>query len=74
LYIDESPEQDKKIMDYQRLISAGKVNQDEEYKSKELLKNVQRLLKPIRVINPFAEYLELPQSVFKLERTVKVNH
>src|SRR5690606_24449289 len=28
LYIDESEEQDKKIMDYQRLISAGKVNQD----------------------------------------------
>jgi predicted transcriptional regulator len=69
LYIDESAEQDQKIMDYQRLISAGKVNQDEEYKSKEILKNVQRLLKPIRVINPFAEYLELPQSVFKPRRT-----
>ena len=69
LYIDESAEQDKKIMDYQRLISAGKVNQDEEHKSKELLKNVQRLLKPIRVINPYAEYLELPQSVFKPRRT-----
>ncbi len=69
LYIDESEEQDKKIMDYQRLISAGKVNQDEEHKAKELLKNVQRLLKPIRVINPYAEYLELPQSVFKPRRT-----
>ena len=69
LYIDESVEQDKKIMDYQRLISAGKVNQDQEYKAKELLKNVQRLLKPIRVVNPFAEYLELPQSVFKPRRT-----
>jgi predicted transcriptional regulator len=69
LYIDESVEQDKKIMDYQRLISAGKVNQEQEYKAKELLKNVQRLLKPIRVINPFAEYLELPQSVFKPRRT-----
>jgi hypothetical protein len=69
LYIDESESQDKKIMDYQRLISAGKVNQDEEHKAKELLKNVQRLLKPIRVINPFAEYLELPKSVFKPRRT-----
>lgn len=69
LYIDESEEQDKKIMDYQRLISAGKVNQDEEHRAKELLKNVQRVLKPIRVINPFAEYLELPQSVFKPRRT-----
>jgi len=69
LYINESAEQDQKIMDYQRLISAGKVNQDQEYKTKELLKNVQRLLKPIKVINPYAEYLELPKSVFKPRRT-----
>jgi len=69
LYIDESEEQDQKIMNYQRLISAGKVNQDEEHKAKELLKNVQRLLKPIKVINPYAEFLELPQSVFKPRRT-----
>ncbi len=69
LYIDESVEQDQKIMDYQRLISAGKVNAEQEHKAKELLKNVQRILKPIKVINPFAEYLELPKSVFKPRRT-----
>lgn len=69
LYIDESAEQDQKIMDYQRLISAGKVNGEQEYKAKELLKNVQRVLKPIKVINPFAEYLQLPKSVFKPRRT-----
>ncbi|GAA4963938.1 hypothetical protein [Algibacter aquimarinus] len=69
LYIDESTEQDQKIMDYQRLISAGKVNEEQEYKAKELLKNVQRLLKPIKVVNPFAEYLQLPKSVFKPRRT-----
>jgi hypothetical protein len=51
------------------LISAGKINEEQEHKSQQLLKNVQRLLKPIRVINPFAEYLELPQSVFKPRRT-----
>ena len=56
-------------MDYQRLISAGKVNEDEEYKAKELLKNVQRILKPIKVINPYAEHLQLPKSVFKPRRT-----
>lgn len=69
LYIDESEQQDKKIMDYQRLISAGKVNGDEEHKARELLKNVQRVLKPIKVINPYAEFLELPKSVFKPRRT-----
>ncbi|MDP2060829.1 MAG: hypothetical protein Q8J97_13890 [Flavobacteriaceae bacterium] len=40
-------------MNYQRLISAGKVSQEKEHKAKELLKNVQRLLKPIKVINPY---------------------
>ena len=69
LYIDESSEQDKRIMDYQRAVSAGQVNEEEEYLASELLKNVQRVLQPIRVINPFAMYLELPQSVFKPRRT-----
>ena len=69
LYIDESEEQDKKIMTYQRRASAGKSNTGEEIKAQELLKNVQRIIKPVRVINPFAEYLELPQSVFKPRRT-----
>jgi len=69
LYIDESAEQDIKIMNYQRLISAGKLNEKEQLEAKELLQNCQRILKPIKVINPFAEYLELPQSVFKPRRT-----
>ena len=69
LYIDESEEQDNRIMNYQRLISAGKLNETEQLKAVELLKNVQRVLKPIKVINPFAEYLELPKSVFKPRRT-----
>ena len=69
LYIDESEEQDKKIMDYQRRASAGKINENAQFKAAELLRNVQRLLKPIKVINPYAEYLELPQSVFKPRRT-----
>jgi predicted transcriptional regulator len=69
LYIDESKEQDIRIMNYQRLISAGKINEDAEHKSRELLKDVQRVLKPIKVINRYAEYLELPQSVFKPRRT-----
>lgn len=69
LYIDESTQQDIRIMNYQRLISAGKIDAEQEYKSQELLKNVQRVLKPIKVINPYAEFLELPQSVFKPRRT-----
>jgi predicted transcriptional regulator len=69
LYIDESEEQDQRIMDYQRRASAGKINEQDEINARELLKDVQRVLKPIKVINPFAEHLELPKSVFKPRRT-----
>ena len=69
LYIDESGEQDQRIMNYQRSASAGKINEQEQLEAAELLRNVQRVLKPIKVINPYAEYLELPQSVFKPRRT-----
>ncbi|MFL0095020.1 hypothetical protein [Tenacibaculum maritimum] len=69
LYIDESSEQDKRIMNYQRRASAGNLNEQDEIDSRELLKDVQRVLKSIKVINPFAEHLELPQSVFKPRRT-----
>ncbi len=69
LYIDESAAQDQRIMDYQRAVSAGQVNEDEELKAKIQLRNVQRILKPIKVINPFAMYLSLPSAVFKPRRT-----
>ncbi|OEK09129.1 hypothetical protein A8C32_10365 [Flavivirga aquatica] len=69
LYIDESEEQDQRIMQYQRFLSAGKLNEQEQIEAKNILQNVQRILKPIKVINPYAEYLELPQSVFKPRRT-----
>tara|TARA_R110002096_G_scaffold400233_1_gene596757 strand:- start:2436 stop:4007 length:1572 start_codon:yes stop_codon:yes gene_type:complete len=69
IYIDESAEQDQRIMNYQRFMSAGKINIQEQIESSQLLQNAQRILKPIRVINPFAEYLDLPQSVFKPRRT-----
>lgn len=69
LYIDESQQQDEKIMQYQRKLSAGNVNIDAELKAKKQLQNVQHLLKKVRVVNPYAEHLQLPQSVFKPRRT-----
>lgn len=67
--LDETPEQDERVMDYQRKISAGKVNTAEEIKAKQLLQNVQSVLQPITVINPFAEQLKIPNEVFKKRRT-----
>ncbi len=69
IYLDESPEQDARIMDYQRKMSAGVVNKQAEEEAQELLKNCQRILEPIRVVNPFAELLQIPQEVFKPRRT-----
>ncbi|QMU65479.1 MAG: hypothetical protein GKR88_15080 [Flavobacteriaceae bacterium] len=69
LYLDESEQQDQKIMDYQRQLSAGKIDMYKQKEVQEFLQNVQRVLKPIRVINPYAEQLVLPKTVFKPRRT-----
>ncbi|MEW7281085.1 hypothetical protein ABW636_21020 [Aquimarina sp. 2201CG1-2-11] len=69
LYIDESEEQDKKIMHYQRAESAGQRNKQQEFESARFLRDVQRVLQPIAVRNPYAMKLSLPQSVFKPRRT-----
>lgn len=69
LYIDESQEQDNRIMDYQRKVFAGKIDHHEQAKASNLLQNCQRLLKPIKVVNPYAEYLSLPSAVFKPRRS-----
>lgn len=69
IYLDESPEQDQRIMDYQRAVSAGQINYEEQQSASDLLKNAQRLLEPIKVVNPYAEQLALPPAVFKPRRT-----
>ena len=69
IYLDESQEQDEKIMQYQRQISTGEINFYEQKEIQDFLQNTQRILKPITIRNPFANKLNLPQSVFKPRRT-----
>jgi hypothetical protein len=69
IYLDGSKEHKERIMDYQRKLSAGKINQTEENQLKEFFKDMQSVLKPITVRNPFAEYLKLPEYIFKPLRT-----
>jgi hypothetical protein len=69
VYIDESAEQDEAIMNYQRKKSARTINTEEEKQIKELLQNTQRILQPIKVKNPYAEFLKIPMEVFKPRRT-----
>lgn len=69
IYLDESEEQDQRIMDYQRAESAGQINHVQQEESADLLRNCQRILNPIKVINPFAQLLQIPKEVFKPRRT-----
>jgi hypothetical protein len=69
IYIDESPEQDERIMQYQRLRSAGKINVAEENRIKEFLQNLQRIIRPVQVRNPYAEFLKIPVEVLRPRRS-----
>jgi DNA primase/predicted transcriptional regulator len=69
IYLDNSEAQQQSIMQYQRLLSAGKINKAEEEQTKELLQDLQLMLRKIGVVNPFADKLIIPESVFKPLRT-----
>lgn len=72
IHIDGSKEQDERIMDYQRKKSAGEINIIQEGEIRELFKAVQRTLNPVRVINPYAKHLRLPEGIYKPRRTMNL--
>ncbi len=69
IYLDNSKEHKKAIMTYQQSLSAGQINKQEEQSSIEFLKDVQMLLEKVRVRNPYATKLNIPETVFKPLRT-----
>jgi hypothetical protein len=69
IYIDESREQDKKIMDYQRAEAAGQIDKMEQSKIVEQFQNMQRVLQPVSIRNPYAPKLMIPEEVFKPRRS-----
>jgi len=68
LHLDESPEQDGRILDYQRKLASGAIDSGKQTEARKLLQATQRLLQPVEVQNPFAEKLELPGQVFTRRR------
>lgn len=60
---DESIQQEEKLIDYQKKLRAGKINRIEQQKTIQLLQNLQRLIQPMKVVNPFAEIVELPKNI-----------
>ena len=69
IYLDNSAQHNQAIMDYQRALSAGTINKQQEQAAINLLQAMQTQLKPIAVRNPYATQLVLPQQVFKPLRT-----
>ena len=69
IYLDNSREHREQIMDYQRAVSAGKVNTKKEQELIEFFKDIQSVLKPVKVRNPYAEQLKIPDYIFKPLRT-----
>jgi DNA primase len=70
LYTDMSKDQDKKINEYQTSLAGGEINRQREQQYKALFQNMQRVLRPIQIINPYAKWIQLPEQVFKPRRTM----
>jgi DNA primase/DNA-binding MarR family transcriptional regulator len=66
--VDESGEQTLHIMEYQSKVSAGLIKKDEEKEAREFLQNCIRMLKPLEVINPYADKIKLPPQAHKIRR------
>jgi hypothetical protein len=69
IHIDESASHTDEVMDYQRKQKAGMINEQSQTEARQLLQNVQRLLQNVKVINPYALELRIPDLVFKKLRT-----
>jgi len=66
--VDESGEQTGKIMDYQKQKAAGLIDGAKEKEATEFLQNLIRMLKPMKVVNPFARQIQLPEKAHKIRR------
>ncbi|WP_052345411.1 toprim domain-containing protein, partial [Alkaliflexus imshenetskii] len=66
--VDESSEQTARIMNYQKQKAAGLIDAEKEREASALLQNLVRMLKPCKVINPFAYQIHLPEKAHKIRR------
>jgi DNA primase len=66
--VDESSEQTVRIMDYQKQKAAGLIDSTQEKETTAFIQNLVRMLKPCKVINPYAYQLHLPEKAHKIRR------
>lgn len=69
LHVDESSEHLGEVLQFQRKQQAGLINETAQNSVRLVLKNSQRLLKQVKVINRYATDLVIPECVFKKLRT-----
>jgi DNA-binding HxlR family transcriptional regulator len=70
IYLDGSQEQDIRIMDYQKNLRANLIDTHTEKLLQNKLQNMQRVLEPIKVVNPYAPIIDIPKEDFKPRRTL----
>jgi DNA primase len=66
--VDESPEQTKRIIDYQNCVAAGAINKESEEKVKLFMQKFMSIIQPYKVVNPFAQKIQLPEEAHKIRR------
>ena len=66
--VDESDEQTQRIIEHQNKRLAGLINLQEERKAKEFLQNCLRCIKPLEVVNRYADKITLPLKAKMLRR------
>ena len=70
LYLDGSTAQDARIAQHLGAQRSGTQRSEEERTAQELLRIMYRLLRPVKVINPYAPLIVLPKEVAKPRRTL----
>jgi DNA primase len=69
IYLDNSKKQKEAIINYQQKLSAGLIDKGLEEQAKEQLKDIQSMLESVKVRNPYAPQLHIPETIFKPLRT-----
>lgn len=72
IYLDDSKEQDERILNYQKLKRAGLIDTHKENDIRNKLQNIQKCLEPIKVINPYAPLIDLPESIKTQRRMLPI--
>lgn len=72
IYLNDSKEQDERVMNYQRNKRAGLIDTHKEQQVQEKLQQIQKVLEPIKVINPYAPLIDLPEHFPKKRRALPI--